>query len=126
MILLNTPGDRLKYALDKRKCPTDKKGWTHQLLADYIKVQKTMIYRYINGIHNISRKRAIQIGAALDISIDWLLKGKGAFEDGFNIQDYTCSEIKKISVEKSHLGGYNLTFSLTDDEMKAIILETLK
>lgn len=126
MIMLNTAGDRLKYALDKRKCPEDDKGWTHQRLADYIKVQKTMIYRYINGIHEISRKRAIQIGAALDVSIEWLLEGKGSFDDGFNIQDYTSNEIKKVSIEKSHLGGYNLIFSLTNDEMKAIILETLK
>lgn len=116
---LNTLGERLKNSLHRR-------GWTHKELAQYCKIQETMIYRYIRGINKPLKRTAIKICAGLDISLNYLINGKGSFDDGFNIQDYSSGERKKMTVQKSHLGGYDLTFNISDNEVKDILLATIK
>jgi transcriptional regulator with XRE-family HTH domain len=116
---LNTLGQRLKYALIER-------GWTHKELAQYCKIQETMIYRYIKGINRPLKRTAIKIGAGLDIPVKWLLNGEGRFEDGFDIHNYSSNTPKKVRIEKSVIDGYDLTFNISESEVKEIILATIK
>lgn len=116
---LSTFRERLKFAMEK-------KAWTYKDLAQYCKIQETMIYRYVRGKNEPSKKNMIKICAGLDITMAWLKDGEGNFDDRFNIEDYTNKEEKKVFLEKSPFGGYELLIKLKDSEVKQMIFTALK
>jgi transcriptional regulator with XRE-family HTH domain len=111
-------GLRLKQALEKR-------AWSYADLAKYCKVQDTMIYRYVKDKNNPSIKHIIQICAGLDINTEWLKYGNGSIEQNFNINDYSTSESKRIVLEKSTFGDYELLIRLKESEVKEMVFAAL-
>jgi transcriptional regulator with XRE-family HTH domain len=110
---------RLKYSLDKR-------FWTQRQLAEYCRVDEGLVSKWVNKIHKPSKEHLIMIGAALDCSPQWLRTGKGNKDDQFDIAMYSPQVEKKITCEKSPIGGYDFHIHITDEEMKGIIMTGVK
>lgn len=70
---MSTRGERIREALAARGIPKQ------QALAAELKVHESAISRWKDG-KSISLDSAIALGAALDISLDWLLLGRGSMD----------------------------------------------
>ncbi len=119
MKCINSFSQRLRLALEKRM-------WTQRQLAEYCKIQEGLISKYLKDIHTPSKKTSLLICAGLDISPQWLLNNIGSIDDHFNIAEYSNLEQPKVTIDKSHLGGFDLTVSLSEDELKKVLREAIK
>lgn len=85
---MSTRGERIRHALVERGVHKQ------QALAAELKVHESAITRWKEG-KPISLDNAIAFGAALDVSLDWLLLGRGTIDS--HKRDAAAAALRPVS-----------------------------
>lgn len=106
---MNSISKRLKYILEI-------KGITRYKLSKISGISETGLSRIVNNVSNPNKSTLKSISDALDVSIDWLLTGKGSmFKNEYNItysKTDTISERLAYFKTKNGLTYYDLGSAL--------------
>ena len=113
MTELNTFAERLSYALMV-------KGHSQRDLGRYIGSADTVISAYCLGKREPSARKMAKIAIFLDVSLDWLISGKGNIQDQFDYNIIRTRERRSVEIEQASNGVINLIVKLTDSDAKNI------
>ena len=113
MPTLNTFAERLSYALMV-------KGHSQRSLARYIGSADTIVSGYCLGKREPSPKKLVNIAIFLDVSLDWLMSGKGSIKEQFDYKTVPAHQPYTVQIDKSENGIINLIIRLSDAEAKNI------
>lgn len=119
MKTLDTFAKRLKAAIDNSPM-------TQRDLAEYCGIQEGLVSKYLKGKHKPGKKTLLRIACCLDKSPQWLKNNEDSADTAFDISKYSKQEANRFRIEKSPIGGYELTISIKDEELKEIINSVIK